>query len=138
MPRFSLSSRLSPLPPPASLRLAVVAAPPFAWRLATLGAAGLLCGCSGWSGPAAPPQVAYDCDDGSSLVVQFSAAAAQVKTQIGDTYALVQQPSASGILYTGDGNTLRGKGDQAVWSTPGGAQKTCRALPSSGRSWWPW
>lgn len=120
MPRFSFSRRFSPL----STAVACVAA-------------GALTACSLWSGPAAPPQVAYDCDDGSSLVVQFAPDTALVKTQIGETFRLAQQPAASGIWYAADGNTLRGKGEQATWSTPGGAEKTCRSLPSK-RSWWPW
>lgn len=120
MPRFSFSRRF-----------------PFFCVAAAFAAAATLSACSIWSGPAAPPQVAYDCNDGSSLVVQFTNETALVKTQIGETYTLAQQPAASGIWYAANGYALRGKGEQATWSTPGGTEKACRSLPSR-RSWWPW
>jgi len=70
----------------------------------------------------------FDCDGGARLSVTFDnkAAVAIVRTQNGGLHVLTHTISGSGYAYESDGQRLRGKGREAIWTARGAAPLTCR------------
>ena len=88
--------------------------------------------------PHSPLQpVVYACETGDKLTVNFTEGAATVVDSHGRTFHLTQQVTGSGIDYQGAGQELRGKGEEATWSEPGGASVLCSAAhsPLVGTRW---
>lgn len=77
--------------------------------------------------PSVHGPVVYSCDEGRmTLVVRFAREMAYVTLPSGEELALPQQPAASGIAYGTPQNELRGKGDEATWTTGRRAPIACR------------
>ncbi|VVT02155.1 conserved hypothetical protein [Sphingomonas sp. EC-HK361] len=71
----------------------------------------------------------YACEDGSRFVARFDNRAGTVTLNRGGKpfATLTQQRAASGIWYRGDGFELRGKGNAATLTGPGGKSRACTA-----------
>lgn len=113
----------------------------------------VLTGCMGGSHEAPEPSqtarhVVFLCEGGQSISVDFSEGAALLEA--GNlSVELTQQPSGSGIHYSGGGHDLRGKGPDMTWTDSAGAVHQCRdqqapmrqsqisepASPLTGTSW---
>jgi membrane-bound inhibitor of C-type lysozyme len=78
--------------------------------------------------PVRAPAVAYTCEGGVRLDVQFEPERALALLPDGRTVRLVQQVSASGFWYAGEGHVLRGKGREAQWTVGEAAPLACLAL----------
>jgi para-nitrobenzyl esterase len=111
------------------------------WALA---ACGLLGGCmtAGPPPPASPSPLAartvvYVCEGGERLTARFGEGSATIVDAQGRSLTLKQQVSGSGILYEGQGQTLRGKGEEMTWTAAGGEAKACSAgtSPLAGTRW---
>jgi membrane-bound inhibitor of C-type lysozyme len=76
-------------------------------------------------------QVRYACDDGTVLAVRFNAdgRTASVELPGQQPLVLLQQPAASGFRYETPQHSLRGKGDEAMWTV--GRRAPVRCLVSS-------
>lgn len=73
--------------------------------------------------------VVYSCDEGRmTLRVRFTHDAAYVTLPSGEEVVLPQQPAASGMAYGTPQNELRGKGDEATWTTGRRVPIACRVL----------
>lgn len=70
-------------------------------------------------------QAVYSCEDGEQLAVNFGQGIAALTDMQGRSILLQQSVVASGFLYERDGQSLRGKGDEAVWTTPGMGPRLC-------------
>jgi membrane-bound inhibitor of C-type lysozyme len=72
--------------------------------------------------------VLYACDDRSTLAVRFSADGNQafVERPGQPTLMLPRQVSGSGFLYETPQYTLRGKGDEAIWTVGRRVPVQCR------------
>lgn len=71
----------------------------------------------------------YRCTGGAMLAVAFdNRRQTAVVTSGRAAWRLEQQRVASGIVYTGDGAALRGKGRDADWTVPGGSTVRCRTV----------
>jgi hypothetical protein len=68
----------------------------------------------------------FVCDGGERVQVRFAPFKAVLESQDA-SIDLVQQPVASGFLYTGGGQSLRARGDEATWTDGKGAGHRCRA-----------
>lgn len=73
--------------------------------------------------------VVYSCDDGLTLSVRFTREHAEVTLPSGEQLSLPQQPSGSGIAYGTAQSELRGKGDEATWTSGRRAPVGCRVRP---------
>lgn len=75
----------------------------------------------------------YACGDAVVLNVRFDNRAGTASLRRGDAppATLEQQRAASGIWYAGGGWELRGKGDAATITPPGGAAMACRAAAAA-------
>lgn len=93
-------------------------------QVAALAVLATLAGCA----PVRTPAVAYTCEGGVRLDVQFEPERAQALLPDGRTVRLVQQVSGSGFWYAGEGHVLRGKGREAQWTAGAAAPLTCLAL----------
>jgi para-nitrobenzyl esterase len=69
--------------------------------------------------------VAYLCDRGVNIGVVFSDTGATL-TFDGQGVEMAQKESGSGFLYSGGGNSLRGKGFEAIWTDAAGVERKCR------------
>jgi membrane-bound inhibitor of C-type lysozyme len=99
---------------------------------------GLLCAMSAACAPERPPEKIHEvrdynatfaCDGGQRLQVRFTPFNAVLESQ-GESVAMTQQPAADGFLYAGGGQSLRARGDDAMWTDGKGAVHHCRAAPS--------
>jgi len=63
--------------------------------------------------------------DGQSVQVHFSPYNAVLESQ-GVSVAMTQQPAADGFSYAGGGQSLRGRGYEAMWTDGTGAAHHCR------------
>src|SRR5262245_14923190 len=88
-------------------------------------------------------RVDFVCEGGEGFTVGFTDGAATLEAA-GGSYRLTQQPTGSGIRYTGDGHELRGRGQDMVWTDASGRRHQCReagggppvmASPLAGTSW---
>jgi membrane-bound inhibitor of C-type lysozyme len=70
--------------------------------------------------------VAFACEDGARFTVGFTEDSALLTTPDGTATRLARQPTASGILYRGDGHVLRGKGAEVTWTDAGATPHRCR------------
>jgi heat shock protein HslJ len=97
---------------------------------------------------AAPPQetagarlesrrIVYACEDGERLVGGFQNGAATLVDAQARSFQLARQVTGSGFLYEGEGQSLRGKGEEMTWTVPGVAPRACSAAvsPLAGTRW---
>ena len=68
----------------------------------------------------------FVCDGGQTVQVRFAPFKAVLESQ-GVSVDMIQQPAASGFLYTGGGQGLRARSDEAMWTDGKGANHQCRA-----------
>jgi hypothetical protein len=68
---------------------------------------------------------AFVCDGAKLLTVQFTPFAAALESD-GISADLTQQPVADGFLYTGGGQSLRARGNQAIWTDVKGTIHQCQ------------
>jgi membrane-bound inhibitor of C-type lysozyme len=73
-------------------------------------------------------QARYTCEDGTALSVRFSADGDTATVEQADQQALVlpRQRAADGFLYETPAHTLRGKGDEAMWTVGRRGPVRCR------------
>jgi len=69
--------------------------------------------------------VRYICEDGEVLVARFRDQAVSVSYAEGIPADLPIGISGSGFAYTTTGATLRGKGDEVIWTEEGAEPITC-------------
>jgi heat shock protein HslJ len=72
------------------------------------------------------------------MTVRFQSGTATATAAHGRAIHLAQREAGSGILYEGEGYTLRGKGEEMTWTTAGGASLACSAAatsPLTGTRW---
>jgi hypothetical protein len=67
----------------------------------------------------------FTCEGGPPMQVHFSPYNALLEYQ-GVSVAMTQQPAADGFSYAGGGQSLRGKGYEAMWTDDKGAVHHCR------------
>jgi heat shock protein HslJ len=110
-------------------------------RFPTL-AALMLAACSAATGPSPDMtgqvrSVTFACEDGARLAVSFHGGTATLTDPQGRAFHLAQQETGSGILYSGEGQTLRGKGEEMTWTAPDGTPRACSAAhgPLVGTRW---
>jgi para-nitrobenzyl esterase len=86
----------------------------------------VLAGCAGQSaaGEQATP-VRFLCDRGISIGIAFEGGRAVLEGPNGSV-AMTSQPAASGFLYAGGGQSIRGKGHELIWINAGGTSVNCR------------
>jgi membrane-bound inhibitor of C-type lysozyme len=106
-------------------------------RLLTIGAIIVLTGCvadkeESLVPPGGTRTVVFQCDGGAPLTVDFAEGAALLKVN-GSSLQLDQQPSGSGVHYSGAGNDLRGKGSDMTWTDSAGAVHQCHDQLSTQR-----
>ncbi|NWG54397.1 MAG: MliC family protein [Hydrogenophilaceae bacterium] len=92
----------------------------------------VLAGCATPCPDAAPERATarYVCADGARLEVTFDRAAGRafVSEDAGASIALPVQISGSGFRYADEGVEIRGRGDEALWTSPAGEQVSCRVV----------
>jgi membrane-bound inhibitor of C-type lysozyme len=71
--------------------------------------------------------VAFACENHAKLTVSFGDGTAVLVDPHGRAFHLKQQISGSGIAYEGDGQRLRGKGQEMTWTTTGQNPVVCTA-----------
>jgi hypothetical protein len=94
---------------------------------------GLLCATSLACAPHAPEKIletrnynaTFSCDGGEQIKAHFAPYKAVLEAA-GASIDMTQQPAADGFLYAGGGQSLRGKGYEAMWSDDKGAVHHCR------------
>lgn len=69
--------------------------------------------------------VRFVCDRSQEIAVTFKTNGALLVSDQGE-FDLAQNPAASGFSYSGMGHSIRGKGHELTWSTPGGMLYNCR------------
>jgi hypothetical protein len=69
----------------------------------------------------------FVCDGNQRLQVRFAPFKAVLESQ-GVSVDMIQQPAADGFLYTGGGQSLRARGDEATWTDGKNAAHHCRAV----------
>lgn len=67
----------------------------------------------------------FVCDGGQRIQAHFSPYKAVLETQ-GLSVDMAQQPAADGFSYVGGGQSLRGRGYEAMWTDDKGAVHHCR------------
>lgn len=86
-----------------------------------------IAGCSATPPPDAARTVRFSCDNGPPLMVVFEGSSARVTPEGGETIALPQTPSGSGFEYATPRHSLRGKGDEVIWTVGRMAPIRCKA-----------
>lgn len=76
---------------------------------------------------AKPIKAKYVCNKGQSLKVVFQGSKATVTPTGGRTVTLRQGLSGDGFLYAKGKTTLRGRGDDATWTSSHGKPLSCTA-----------
>jgi membrane-bound inhibitor of C-type lysozyme len=79
--------------------------------------------------PAQGRTVAFTCENHAKLTVGFGDGTATLVDPHGRAFRLRQQISGSGIAYEGDGQRLRGKGEEMTWTPAGQKPVACSAAP---------
>ncbi len=92
-----------------------------------VGAALLAAGCAQLDSPQGF-SAAYACENGQRFTVHFEHAIATVTLWNMPPIRLTQQRAPSGMHYTNDGYELRGKGDDATWTTPQQRTVQCKSV----------
>lgn len=91
-----------------------------------------LAGCATPCPDAAPERstARYVCTDGARLEVTFDRAAGRafVSEDAGASIELPAQVSGSGFRYAAEGVEIRGRGDEALWTSQAGEQVSCRVV----------
>ncbi|MCG2594058.1 MliC family protein [Ramlibacter sp. XY19] len=87
----------------------------------------LLAGCETTLKPG-EAKVVYRCEDGLVLRVHYSERTAKVTLPSKEELVLPLQPTGSGTAYATAQHQLRGKGDEATWTTGRSAPVKCRVL----------
>jgi hypothetical protein len=67
----------------------------------------------------------FVCDDGQRLQAHFVPYKAVLESQ-GMSVGMTQQPAADGCSYAGGGQSLRGRGYEAMWTDEKGVVHHCR------------
>lgn len=67
----------------------------------------------------------FTCDGGQQIKAHFTPYTAVLEAE-GGSVDMTQQPAADGFLYAGGGQSLRGKGYEAMWTDDKGAVHHCR------------
>jgi hypothetical protein len=67
----------------------------------------------------------FACDGGQQIKAHFAPYKAVLEAE-GGSVDMTQQPAADGFLYAGGGQSLRGKGYEAMWTDSKGAVHHCR------------
>ena len=73
-------------------------------------------------------QANFACDGGERLHVRFAPYSAVLDTPDA-SITLTQQPAADGYLYSGEGQSLRARGADAMWTDGKGTLHHCREVP---------
>jgi heat shock protein HslJ len=84
----------------------------------------LLAGCAAQTSEASK-NVTYVCEGNANMALAFGDGTAILRLAEGDV-TLSSQPVASGVLYSGSGHSLQGKGPELDWTDPSGAVRHCR------------
>src|SRR5262249_10814168 len=71
----------------------------------------------------------FVCEGDQAMTVDFAEGLALLKVN-NVSVELAQQPSGSGVHYTGGGYELQGKGPEMTWTDPAGAAHQCRSQQS--------
>jgi membrane-bound inhibitor of C-type lysozyme len=79
--------------------------------------------------PAYGRTVAFTCENHAKLTVSFGEGTAVLVDPHGRAFHLKQQISGSGIAYEGEGQRLRGKGQDMTWTAAGQTPLACSAGP---------
>jgi hypothetical protein len=82
-------------------------------------------GCTTTDPAAETHRVEFQCEGGLRFTTIFTGGTARLEFD-GASYDLTQQPTGSGIRYTGDGQELRGRGADMTWTDSAGASHQCR------------
>jgi len=72
----------------------------------------------------------FVCDGEQPMTVDFAEGLALLKVN-NVSVQLAQEPTGSGVHYTGGGYDLRGQGPEMTWTDPAGAAHQCRSVQSS-------
>jgi len=67
----------------------------------------------------------FVCDGGQRVLAHFAPYKAVLEAQ-GASIDMAQQPAADGFLYAGGGQSLRGRGYEAMWTDDKGTVHHCR------------
>lgn len=73
-------------------------------------------------------QVAYGCDRGAGITVQYSGNEAAIIGSGGERIVMQQRPSGSGFWYQSPTHSIRGKGDMITYTVGRMVPMTCTAL----------
>src|SRR4051794_19082897 len=91
-----------------------------AWKflaIASFATSALLAAATADAAGAKPIKAKYVCSKGKSLKVVFQGSKAIVTPKGGETITLRQGMAADGFLYSKGKHSLRGRGDDATWTT---------------------
>jgi membrane-bound inhibitor of C-type lysozyme len=77
--------------------------------------------------PTTARTVNFACDRGPPLTVTFEEDKATVTPEGGEPLTLPQEPAGSGFLYMTPQHSLRGKGDEVIWTVGRMAPINCKA-----------
>lgn len=88
-------------------------------------AALLTAGCTTADSASETHRVEFQCEGGLRFTTTFTGGTARLEFD-GASYDLTQQPTGSGIRYTGEGQELRGRGADMMWTDSAGATHQCR------------
>src|SRR4051812_19480394 len=101
-----------------------------AWRslaVTSLATSALLLAATTDAAGAKPIKAKYVCNKGQSLKVVFQGSKAIVTPKGGETITLRQGMAADGFLYSKGRYSLRGRGDDATWTTGRRKPLACHA-----------
>jgi membrane-bound inhibitor of C-type lysozyme len=101
-----------------------------AWRslaVASLAISALVSAATADAAGAKPIKAKYLCSKGQSLKVVFQGSRAIVTPKGGKTITLRQAMAADGFRYSKGKYSLRGRGDDATWTTGRGKPLGCHA-----------
>jgi membrane-bound inhibitor of C-type lysozyme/heat shock protein HslJ len=70
-------------------------------------------------------KVTYLCERGVNIEVVFAGSEATL-TYDGQSAVMAQKETGSGYLYEGNGNALRGKEHEAIWTDAAGVERICQ------------
>jgi hypothetical protein len=94
-------------------------------RLLVIGLCAMSAGCAAQKAPEKIQETrnynaAFLCDGGTRIQAHFTPYRAVLESQ-GMSVDMTQQPAADGFLYAGGGQSLRGRGPEAMWTDGAGA-----------------
>ncbi len=94
--------------------------------LAVLCAAFAVTGCTTYAANGRERRVSYVCDRGPGILVSYSGSVAQLETGSG-SLVMTRRPSASGFWYESPTHSIRGKGDELVYTVGRMVPISCHA-----------